>query len=147
MTQATGLSGRDGKVEISTDGVTFTDISGFANSWSVDGGDRMIGEAFTFDGDGPAVALGKKNRFTIAFSFLYTEGATDPAKALWDAYNSSTVYYVRLSPTGGSTNEFTYTSGAGYFLQPLVPDNDASSPDLLTIETEFSCGTLTRATA
>ena len=76
MTQITGaMSGRIAKPEYTTNYSTYTDLSGGANSISVDGGDRKSGEAWTFDGDKPIITVGKLDPAEITFKSLYVDSS------------------------------------------------------------------------
>jgi len=144
MAQTTAqISMKDGKVEISANGSSWTDISGFATAISIDGGERGIGEGYTFDGDTAVLTTGKRSPVTITVSALYTEGNSDPFETLLPIHEAGTAYYVRCSPKGGQTGERVFTSGAGYFQKVMYPQGEAGSPDPVVCEFEFVCSALT----
>lgn len=137
MPQTTdGMSFADAKIEISANGTTWTDISGFSNSVEVDGGDRSLGEIFTAEGDTPIITKGKRASMNVKMKIVYTEGASDPQEVVRADYESGTRMYVRWSPKGGGSGAFMYTADPGYIESFSYPVADVGSGD--TILTEFS---------
>ena len=137
MAQTTdAISARAYKIEISTDGSSWTEISGYANTIAPGGGARMAGDAYTFDGDTAITTVGKREPFDITISILYTEGGSDPVETIrgWD--EAATQVYVRYSPAGGATGDFQYTA-QGYFTEAPKPEGDASSGDPVLVEMVF----------
>lgn len=148
MAQTTGaMSFRNAKIEISTNGTTWTDISGFANEISLSGGDRQLGEAFTFDGDTPIIVVGKRSTLDVTVKALYTEGSNDPFEIVRAAYEGGTNLYVRWSPKGGSTGAFIYTSDAGYVQNAPYPVGSASSADAVLLEFTVKTPRITKSVA
>ena len=105
MPQTTGaLSNACAAVEISLDGVTWTDISGSTQSVSDTEQTKMSGEAYTFDGRGPIVKGGKFEPLEVSFAIVYTEVLTEAyeiARAVFEQTGCDTEVYVRWSPGGG----------------------------------------------
>lgn len=135
MPQVTNaISFKNCKVEISTNGTTWTDISGFANSIEVSGGDRQTGETYTFDGDTAIIAVGKREPWEITLKVVYTEGVNEPFEVVRAAYESGTSLYVRWSPKGGASGSFQYTSAAGVVTAVTYPSGEAGSGDPLLVE-------------
>lgn len=114
MAQITGFfSAKDARIEVSTDGTTWTDISGAANSVTPSGGGRMTGETYTFDGDNPIVTVGKSQPWDLTITAVYTEGATDVFMLLLPIWESGGDVWVRYAPKGGQTGEKMLTAGPG----------------------------------
>lgn len=149
MAQTTGaMSWANCKIELSDDdGSSWIDISGFANSLSIDGGDRQMGEFFTCDGETPIVTYGKRNMLTITINAVYTEGAADEPfimAATADAAHAALL--VKWSPAGGGVGDFEFESSDAYLVSPVYPQGAADSPDAIALDIVFSCSTITRAT-
>ena len=149
MAQTTlATSSRNAVVEISTDGSTWTDISGYAQSVSSGDGTRLEGQAHTFDGNGPIIVAGKLDAQESTVSILYTEdtnGAYDRCRTAFDSPNST--LYVRGSPNGNASGNYRHTSGKGVITQfPAFHELDASSGDPQMIEFTVKHGGFTRAT-
>ena len=135
MAQTTdAISFKNVKVEVSTDGTTWTDISGFANSVEIGGGDRQTGEVYTFDGDTAIITTGKREPLEITVKAVYTEGANDPFEVVRAAYEGGTSLYVRWSPKGGTTGDFQFESDAGYVTNAIYPQGEAGSGDPVVVE-------------
>lgn len=114
MAQTTGaLSSVNGKVEFSTNGSSWTDISGFVNSVEPTGGNRQSGEMYTLSGDTAIVTKGKREPIELEVKVVYTEGGSDAFEVVRAAYEAGTSGYVRWSPDAGATGDFLFTSDAG----------------------------------
>lgn len=136
MAQTTGaISQTVGVLEVSTNGSSWTDISGETTSVSFSGGDQLVGEQNTLDGDYPVVVgSGKKEARTATFSIVYTETASEAFDFIWDiweAAGTSTVY-VRYSPAGGQVGDLRFfasdDAGSAATTVPIasvaLPDSD-----------------------
>ena len=130
MPQTTNaLSSKAAKVYISTDGSTFTDISGYGVS--VEGGEqsRISGEAYTFDGDTAVITSGKLEPIEITVKSIYTEentGIFETARALFEA---GTTLYLRWQPAGNASGDFIFTTSEGVITSFQYPPIDAASGD------------------
>ena len=105
MAQTTGAEARDGyKIEVSTDATNWTDISGQSNTVTVDGGDQLIGEQNTADGQAPVVTGSNKvESSTVTVSCLYTETSGEAWRKVRDHYiGTDKTIAVRYSPRGGA---------------------------------------------
>jgi hypothetical protein len=137
MAQTTGAKARSlFKLEVSNDGVTWTDISGAAAGVTPSGGEQQVGEQNTADGQFPIVTGSAKfNARQLEFNCVYTETAGEPWKFVSARYNSVTpTVYVRYSPKGGAIGDqrFLVSDNAGNaFAAPIMnclpPEGDASS--------------------
>ena len=146
MAQTTdAISFKNVKIELSTDGNVWTDISGFSNKISVGGGERQSAEFFTADGDTPIFTVGKRGTFEIGGNCVYTEGAGEGFEMLRAAYENATAIYIRWSPKGGASGQARYTSGVGSILTPVYPQGDASTPDTLAVEFTIKTLSITRS--
>lgn len=126
------------KVEVSTDGSSWTDISGNGATVEIDGGEQMIGEQQTAAGNVPVVVPSHKtSAVTANVSVLYTETAGEAFKVVWDRYISTNkTLYFRYSPKGGASGDWRYVASNNAdsaFACPIIsclpPDMDAGSGD------------------
>lgn len=138
MAQTTGAISQAGyKVEVSTNGTSWTDVSGSAATVSPDGGDIKVGSQHTAEG-GQAVVVttNKAEPITLTVKALYTEEAGE-AWAVVDAVyrGDDKRLYLRYSPAGGNEGDLRFVTainGAAAAV-PLVsclpPDVDAAGED------------------
>ncbi|MBU0599051.1 hypothetical protein KKF61_08780 [Patescibacteria group bacterium] len=135
MAQTTAApSFKDCTVETSPDNSNWTDISGFASTVSVDGGERATGVKYTFDGDTAILRSSKRGPLTVTVNIAYTEGASDPTEVIRAIYEAGSDFYVRWSPKGGQSTEFLYTTAAGVVKSPLYPGGEAESGDPVMVD-------------
>lgn len=134
------------KIEISTNGTTWTNICGYANN--IDPGDmvRNDGEVFVFCSDKAEITTGKLAVREINIDILYTEGASDVFDAIRDAIEANTTYYLRWSPQGGSAGEFLFTSDAGKWTSINDPMGEADSADACVLTATFKTPFVTKST-
>jgi len=146
MPQTTSaISFKDAKIEISANGSSWTDMSGFSNKVEVGGGERQSAEFFTALGDTPILTIGKRGTFEITSNVVYTEGGGEPSEMVRAAYENATNLYLRWSPKGGTSGQFMFTSGPGYVLSPSYPGGDASTPDVIAIEFTLKTLSITKS--
>jgi len=117
------------KVEISSNGSDWTDISG--NTQSITPGEQtlMSGEAYTFDGDTPIIKGGKREPMESEVVIIYTEAdaeAYEQARVIFEASNCGNVIYLRYSPAGGDAGEEQLTSTEGTIVSFTYPPASAS---------------------
>jgi hypothetical protein len=145
MAQTTGqTSFRANKVEVSVNGSSWTDISGFSNSVIPDGGNRKIGEDYTFDGDTALLTPGKREPMDLKVRIIYTEGAADPQEVVRAAYEAASPLYIRWSPKGGNSGNFRYTASSGIVATPPYPGGEASSEKPVITEFTVKSATVTK---
>ena len=145
---STAFSARNAVVYISTDGSSWTNISGSSQSVTAGDGTRLTGTAHTFDGDGPIIAAGKLDAQESTIAILYTETsgeAYETARAAFVA--ASSTLYVRVDPLGATTGNFRHTTGKGVITAfPQFAEIDASSGDPMMIEFTVQHGGCTKST-
>lgn len=142
MAQTTNqMSFSDAQVEIKIAAGAWTDIGGVHTKIEVDGGERKSGEAFTQVGDTPVLTKGKREKYTVKCSVVYTEGASEPWKLLWDAHKDGELVQVRWSPKGGASGDYQFsTATVGNVLKNVTPPvGEAGSGD--PVLSEFSLET------
>jgi hypothetical protein len=146
MAQTTnGISFKANKIEISTDGVNFTDMSGFGVSLDPSGGERGVGEEFTWDGDTPILVTGKRGALEIKAKIVYTEGIADPFRVVRAAYEAGSDLYLRWSPKGGSAGQRRYTTTAAKVVECPPPGGEAGAEDVVLCEFTVKCADLVAA--
>lgn len=143
MAQTTAAISQSGfKVEVSTDGSSWTDVSGSVATVTVDGGDVAVAVQHTAEGDEALVVSGgKQEPRTITCKAVYTENATEAFVKVWTQYISTDKrIYMRWSPAGGQTGEFRYAAAVGGVAAkvPVVscslPELDAGGEDVALFE-------------
>lgn len=137
MAQTTVAFAQSGyKVEISTDGTTWKDISGVGANVEVAGGEQQIGEQMTATGEYSLVTPGNKIApYEITIRSVYTEDANEAFTVAYTAFEGADKQiYARWSPAGGAAGKFqfsTSTTGAAAAKVPMVsctpPNQDANS--------------------
>lgn len=139
MAQTTGATtARAATVGYSSDGSSWTDISGFAIAVTGASQDRMSGEVYTFDGDTAIIGAGKREPMEIEISYVYTEGGSDPFEVLRPIYEAATAYYFRWTVKAATTGNFRFTTPACYITSFGYPEIEAENagdpvPGSLTI--------------
>jgi len=143
MAQTTGAISQSGfKVEVSTDGSSWTDISGQAAAVNVDGGDVPVGEQMTAEGsESIVVSSNKVEPRDVTVRSVYTEGASEAFEVVYARYTGSNkTIYLRWSPAGGATGEVQYTCAVGGSAAAVpitsctLPELDAGSADIALFE-------------
>lgn len=141
MPQTTGAASRANfKVEVSINGSDWTDISGQSTNVTPSGGEQLIGEQQTADGDAPIVVPSNKVEATeLEISIVYTETGSEAFDIVGDRYRGSDkTIYLRYAPKGGAqaNKRFFGANAAGNAMAcPIVaclpPETDAGSGDVL----------------
>jgi hypothetical protein len=123
-------------IEIKIAAGTWTDIGGVSTKIDVSGGDRKSGEAWTAVGDSPVLTKGKREKFTIKGSVVYTENVSDAWKLLHDAYRNGDDVQVRWTPRGAGTGHFQFSSStSGNVLKNVsLPSGDIGNGDPILSE-------------
>ena len=149
MAQTTGaMSFVAAYLGMSTDGSTWTEVSGYANQVQVSGGERVTGAAYTADGDTAIIKSGKRGPLTVTVSAIYTEAANEAYDEVNDQYETAGggALYLRWSPGGGGSGDLGYTTSAGVVKQPVYPSGDAASGDPIMVELVVECASVTEST-
>jgi hypothetical protein len=126
-------SAKDGFLEYSLNGTTWTDISGIANSISFSGGDRASGEVYTINGTYAIVGAGKIGPTEATISIVYDDSGA-VYTTLRGYFTAQTWVYFRWTPKGDNPGNITFTSALGPILSCPPPAGDASAADPLTVE-------------
>lgn len=118
-----------GKVEISTNGSSWTDISGETQTVEQPEATRMVGEAFTLAGNGPIIKSGKIEAFDVVVRIMYSEAdaeAYEQIRAIFEQTGCDNNMYMRYSPRGGSADHERLQCN-GPLTSFLYPNLDASA--------------------
>lgn len=146
MAQTTGaVSAKDAVVEYSTNGSSWTAISGFVGKVDVSAGDRDSAETPTFDGDTPIVTIGKRKALKVSVTGVYTEGGSDIQEIARAAHQNGTNLYIRYSPKAASTGNFRYTTSAGFVTGALFPSIDGGSANAVPMKIDLITPEITKA--
>lgn len=146
MAQTTGgTSAKASVVEFSTNGSSWTDMSGFSNKVDISGGDREAGETLTFDGDTPIVTRGKRKATKVSAQIVYTEGASDIQEVARAAHQNGTDLYLRWTVKAATTGNFRYTTSAGVVTAAVFPSVDTGDAKAVMAKVEILVSEVTKA--
>ena len=128
MTQtASQLTKARGRIFISPDGSTWTDLSGHQATLVPTDGARIIGQQHTMDGDTPLLTEGDRVAVTVTGNFIYTETDREPYDVLRTAHESGDAeMHVQWEITSGG---IWFKTGAGKLENLTYPDLDSASGD------------------
>jgi len=139
MAQTTGAIGQGQFVaEVSTNGSSWTNISGQAAQVTPSGGDQLTGSQNTADGSAPVVVGSNKTEAVQAeVRILYTEVSGEAFRIVKAAFDGSNkVIYFRYAPKGTGTGNKRYLAADNAnsaFPCPIIscmpPDLDAGTGD------------------
>lgn len=130
MAQTTGAKTmRDVAVDWSTNSSDWNNIDGTASAVTPDGGDRMMGEVYTADGDTAILGAGKREPIDVEINVVYSEVTTESFMVLEPLYTAGTPIRVRWTPAGGSTGDYRYTTATGYISSFTYPGGEVETGD------------------
>lgn len=149
MAQATdGITYQNVDVFYSTNGSSWTEVSGETNQIATSGFARPKTETATFESStsGPIVMVGSKGSGEVTITSLYRENASALFKVALDAWSNNSDLYFRWTPKGTTTGNYRFTTGAGRVLVQPLPVGQASSGDILTMDIGITVGAVTQDT-
>jgi len=133
MTQVSNqVSMACGKVEISSDAASWTDISGATNTLSDNEQTVINGEIYTLDGNTAIIGAGKKEPLEPSINIVYNEtdaDAYETVRELFEQTGCDNAFYVRVTPRGDGAGYEQLTSGEGRLTGFTYPQLDAASGD------------------
>ena len=137
-----------GKVEVALDalGVTFTDISGVANTVSDTEQSKISGEAYTIEGDGALIGVSKREPLELSVQLVYTETDAEGYELCrdhWETAGYNNPIWLRWSPRGGDAGDEQLTTGSGRMTAFTYPELDASSGDPIMCGFKIKVGSVT----
>lgn len=150
MAQVTGgTTAANFYAAVSTDGSSYTDVSGAATLVEPKAVTRKHGEAYTGGSeDYPAKAYGKLEAQEWELTVIYTKTANEPYDLLHDAINGNTRLNLRYCPEGNTQNNERFTlSGTMVRVVELdFPTADGSEENPVVCKAVFAGPTYTRDT-
>ena len=133
-----------GYIAISTDCVTYTDISGYTQSVIPAEQSRITGEAYTLDGEGAIFKAGSRQPVSVAVNIVYTEddaGAWDTIEAIFAAGHCPDEICLRWMPRGNVAGYQEYTL-QGYITGFQYPPMDATAGGPIVCSFTFMGGSI-----
>jgi len=143
MAQTTGaMTGATGKIEVSTDGSTWYNISGSSQSIDAVEFTRLNGSAHTFEGDYAVLTFGKQPPTEVTVNILYTEVSGEAFLRAVSALKNNTTFKVRWQAMdiAETTYQRYFTAGTSKVASVSLPGNDASSGEPLMVSFTVICG-------
>jgi hypothetical protein len=142
MTQTTGATTfRNVKVEFSSDGSTWIDISGSTSAVGVNGGERPVVEFKPLFSDTKKAMVGARERLTITVKSVYSENPTEAFALMDAAYRAKSQVYLRWSPRNVAGAK-RFNAVNAYIKKPSYPGGEVSEPKPLAVEYEFTAESL-----
>ena len=138
-----------GKVEINVNAAcpvtgSWTDISGETTSVGGTEQSRMVGDAYTLEGDTALTGAGKREPLDLTFVIIYTETdaeAYEQVRLIFESTGCGALLCVRYSPRGGDAGEEQLTTARGVLTSFTYPALDASAggviPGGFTLHTPY----------
>lgn len=122
---------------------SFIEVTSWATSISVSGGDVPISNFNTFSV--PLVFIGKQNPYTIVVEAAYTEAAiTNVFKDVFDDYAASPglLYDIKWHPEGAATGNYIFTSSDARLIDCTLPQGTSTGGDPTLFTMTFQCPTV-----
>ena len=119
-----------GKLVVSDDGVTYTDISGVSQSLEGTEQTKMSGEVYTLEGNGPLIGGGKFEPLEITVNIVYTETDAEGyelVREIFETAGCDVEFYLRWSPRGGNAGDEVLTTGNSRLTSFTYQPMDASA--------------------
>lgn len=144
MAQVTAqTAGANFYAAVSSDGSSWTDISGAATMVQPDSSKRNNGEGYTGEGDIAVLAYGKKPPQSWKLTTIYTKTAGQAYKLLHAAYANNTRLDLRYCPEGNTTGNDRYTTTAGRIVELSFPKAEASESNPVVCTATFKAADYT----
>mgnify|MGYP000957837299 CR=1 FL=1 len=138
MAQMTGaISAKDSVIEYSTNGSSWTAISGYGNKLEDTSQARKTGYTYTFDGDTAIITVGKREPLKLKLSFVYSEGSSEPFQVLRALFEAGTALYLRWTAKAAVSGNRRFTTDLGYISEWPYPDINAESADAIMTQFTF----------
>ena len=126
-----GISAVDVKLQVSTNGTVWDDISGQGNTIEPGEQTRMVGSAFSFDCDTAIITSGKREELEIAVNVIYTEITDEAFDILELAFVANDNVWLRWHPQGEVAPNYQFDVLKGILSSFQSPQIDAGSADPL----------------
>jgi hypothetical protein len=149
MAQTTGGGTfRKANVDVSPDGVTWTDISGQGAGIATGGGTRAHGAQHTYEGDIPIVKSGKRAEKTVTCRFVYSEIAAEAfevCRAMYETPGGEA--WLRYFPFDDDDGNFIYETGQGIMTDFLYPEGEPGPGVVIMGEITIVCASISKDVA
>ncbi len=130
-------------------GSTYNDISGFAKTVTVEGGERNSGQYFTADGDTAIVKGGKRAPVTVTVNIAYTAQTDDPYDLIRTEHETAGGgdVMIRFSPGGGASGDFQYVTDTNNVVLKNItdPQGDVEPGDIIAVDIIVETSALTQS--
>lgn len=139
---------REANVDVSPDGVVWTDISGQGAGISTGGGTRAYGAQHTYEGDIPIVKSGKRAEKTITCRFVYSEiagEAFEVCRAIYETPGGEA--WLRYFPFDDDDGNFIFETGQGIMIDFLYPEGEALPGEIVMGEITIVCASISKDAA
>ena len=147
MAQTTGaVAAVNAKVEFSTNGSTWYDISGSSNSIDPGEQERQSAEEYTLDGDYAIVTVCKFQPLEITVKSVFTPTTGEAWARASAAFVGKNDVYLRWSPQGGANGTKLYTSDKGVLTKLQWPMSDATDAKPLLVSFTVKTPKVTEST-
>lgn len=145
MAQVTAqTSGATFYAAVSTDGSSFTDISGAATLVEPQTAERKHGEGYTGEGDIPVLTYGKREPQMWELTVIYTKTSNQAYDLLSDAFEGNTRLDLRYCPEGNTAGNERFTTSSARVVELDFPKAEASEADPVVCKAVFKAATYTR---
>lgn len=135
---------RNVKVELSSDGSTWINVSGSTSGVIVKGGERAVYEISPVFGDATKVMTGVRKPYTLTVKSVYTENMTEAYSVLDAAYLANSLVYLRWTPAGDTPGVYRYTTVGGRVVSNQLPGGDVDQAKPLMAEYEMTAEDITK---
>lgn len=142
---ATGMTAKDLKLEVSADGSTWVDASGYSTSVKPDPAKWKTADVHYFGTDTPTIYTGKKEALDVTCDILYTETSGEARALVATASASGATFYIRWSPAGGASGDKRYAC-SGPVSEMDWPGGEASVADPIMVTFKIHTATITEST-
>lgn len=141
----TSVSNRTYVVEVSTDGSTWSDISGSTSTVEDMEQERESGEGYTADGDTAIIQTGKRKPIEPKVKLVYTPTTGEGFELVRAAFEAGTALYLRVAPNGSGTGKYRFTSASGWVTKLTYPPFDAEDGKPIMVGFTMKVPAVTRA--
>jgi hypothetical protein len=123
-------------VSLSTNGTTWTDISGYTNLIEQGEMSRPTGTVYTYTGDKAIIKAGKLQPLDLSVTLVYSEDTTAPYGTVLTAFQTTggATMYLKWSPKGGATGVKQYVTDAGIITKMNLPGGKSEGGDPVVVK-------------
>ena len=111
----------------SSDGSSYTDLSGTFNRIEQPEQNRITGSVYNFSDDTACIGKGKREPVEVTFEIVYDDSATGAFQTLYPYFTNGSDIYLRWHPQGSGSGS-SYTAN-GPLSNWVYPGGEAASGD------------------